>query len=75
MCSPIAAGKVRPQLNGKPCARVVRDRVRRLNGSGRTFFRRGPERVSGRTFEILSEHRNERTGMFEGFTRLSQSFF
>jgi threonylcarbamoyladenosine tRNA methylthiotransferase MtaB len=48
--------------------RVVRDRVRRLTD--------GAERLSGEVrsgylgcaFEILAEHQNERTRMFEGFT-------
>jgi threonylcarbamoyladenosine tRNA methylthiotransferase MtaB len=47
---------------------VVRDRVRRLTDRAERFSAEVRSGYLDRTFEILSEHRNERTGMFEGFT-------
>jgi threonylcarbamoyladenosine tRNA methylthiotransferase MtaB len=47
---------------------VVRDRVRRLMDAGNRISAEVRGLYLGRTLEILAEHKNEKTGVSEGFT-------
>jgi len=57
-------------------AQVVRDRVRGPDEMAGLISKDVRSRYLGRSFEILAEHKNERTGVSEGFTHeLSQGLF
>jgi len=49
-------------------AQVVRDRVRRLMGLAERISGEVRSRYLGRSLDILAEHKNDRSGMSEGFT-------
>ncbi len=49
-------------------AQVVRDRVRRLMESGERISAEVRRRYLGRSLEILAEHKDDRSGVSEGFT-------
>jgi threonylcarbamoyladenosine tRNA methylthiotransferase MtaB len=59
-----------PAASWKPLSvKEVQGRGKRLMALSERLSREVRERYLGRSFEILAEHKNERTGISEGFTR------